>query len=64
MNTLVEFEAKTLVELFHKGDILSIHMFMDSMSMPFDVQDKLFYRYWHAYAVRQRTACTSFIGYF
>lgn len=42
MNTLIEFEAKTLVELFHRGDILSIHMFMDSMSMPFDVQDKLF----------------------
>lgn len=42
MNTLVEFEARKLVDLFDQGDILSIHIFMDSMSLPFDVQDKLF----------------------
>ncbi|MCG9696320.1 hypothetical protein [Shewanella sp. Isolate11] len=41
MNALVEFEAKRLADLLHKGDLLSIHMFMDSMSMPFDVQSKL-----------------------
>ncbi|ASJ96414.1 hypothetical protein [Shewanella marisflavi] len=42
MNTLIEFEAQRLVDLFTQGDALSIHMFMDSMSMPFDVQEKLF----------------------
>ncbi len=41
MNTLVEFEAKRLADLLLKGDLLSIHLFMDSMSMPFDVQSKL-----------------------
>ncbi|MCG9757065.1 hypothetical protein L1D40_17895 [Shewanella insulae] len=42
MNTLIEFEAQRLADLFTQGDTLSIHMFMDSMSMPFDVQEKLF----------------------
>ncbi|QYJ92454.1 hypothetical protein [Shewanella spartinae] len=42
MNTLIEFEAQRLADLFMQGDTLSIHLFMDSMSMPFDVQEKLF----------------------
>ncbi|MCE9679561.1 hypothetical protein LZP69_10360 [Shewanella sp. AS1] len=41
MNALVEFEARKLVDLLGRGDLLSVQMFMDSMSMPFDVQDKL-----------------------
>ncbi len=41
MNTLIEFEAKRLTDLLLEGDLLSIYLFMDSMSMPFDVQSKL-----------------------
>lgn len=43
MNALVEFEAGKLVDLFDEGDSLNIHMFMDMMKMPYDVQDKLFF---------------------
>jgi hypothetical protein len=43
MNALVEFEAGKLVVLFDEGDSLNIHMFMDMMKMPYDVQDKLFF---------------------
>lgn len=42
MNALVELEANKLADLFSQGDILSIHMFMDTMSISFDVQDVLF----------------------
>ncbi|WP_374700130.1 hypothetical protein [Shewanella woodyi] len=43
MNALVEFEAGKLADLFDEGDSLNIHMFMDMMKMPYDVQDKLFF---------------------
>ncbi|ABV36313.1 conserved hypothetical protein [Shewanella sediminis HAW-EB3] len=42
MNTLVEFEAQRLTDLFNQGDTLNIYMFMDMMNMPIDVQDRLF----------------------
>lgn len=41
MNTLVEYEARKLVDLFGKADHLAMHLFMDDMSMPLDVQDRL-----------------------
>ncbi|WP_299788548.1 hypothetical protein [uncultured Shewanella sp.] len=42
MNSLVEFEAERLADLFNQGDTLNIYMFMDMMNMPIDVQDRLF----------------------
>lgn len=41
MNNLVEFEAQELTALFAEGDMLSIKMFMETMGMPCDVQDRL-----------------------
>ncbi|QBF84756.1 hypothetical protein EXU30_02130 [Shewanella maritima] len=41
MNGLVEYEASMLVDLLESGDSLRVHMFMDAMGMPFDVQDRL-----------------------
>ena len=41
MNTLIEYEASKLVDLFGKADNLAMHLFMDNMSMPVDVQDRL-----------------------
>ncbi|MCL1122414.1 hypothetical protein N7V09_15630 [Shewanella seohaensis] len=42
MNAIVDFEAAKLTTLFSHGDILGIHMFMDQMNIPLDVQDKLY----------------------
>ncbi len=41
MNNLVEFEAEELTALFAQGDMLSVKMFMETMGMPCDVQDRL-----------------------
>ncbi|WP_394130069.1 hypothetical protein [Shewanella maritima] len=41
MNNVVEYEAGVLVDLVASGDSTRINMFMDSMGMPYDVQDKL-----------------------
>ncbi|GLP94817.1 hypothetical protein [Paraferrimonas sedimenticola] len=41
MNTLVEFEADQLAMLLKQGDHIAIRMFMESMSLPVDVQDKI-----------------------
>jgi hypothetical protein len=41
MNTLIEFEAAKLADLFDQGDSLAMHMFMENMHMPIDVQNKL-----------------------
>lgn len=41
MNALVEYEARQLVALFGQSDVLGMHMFMEHMSFPVDVQDLL-----------------------
>ncbi|WP_434951320.1 hypothetical protein ACRWQL_17385 [Shewanella sp. HL-SH4] len=41
MNALVEYEASQLMALFRQSDNLGMHMFMEHMSIPVDVQDLL-----------------------
>ncbi|QIR14218.1 hypothetical protein [Shewanella aestuarii] len=41
MNTLIEYEASKLADLFDQGDRIAMHMFMENMHMPIDVQNKL-----------------------
>ncbi|NMH66110.1 hypothetical protein [Shewanella salipaludis] len=42
MNALIEFEAGRFVDLFERNDTLGIHMFMEHMNIPLDVQDRLY----------------------
>ncbi|UJF23408.1 hypothetical protein [Shewanella sp. OMA3-2] len=41
MNALVEYEANQLMALFGQRDELGMHMFMEHMHIPVDVQDRL-----------------------
>lgn len=41
MNALVEYEANQLMALFGQSDYLGMHMFMEHMTIPVDVQELL-----------------------